>query len=154
MVGLDLTVEIGLSFEALGQLIVAVGSLSASTMVLGFASLPVALLNWVLYLSVYLCGQTFLSFQWCVFIDHHKTLYVMHLLRDILLLEVGFLAIWVAPCSLTASSSRLSFRWLLRLCLFKLLFMSGVVKIQANCPTWQNLTALHHHFGTPRTLAQ
>ena len=28
------------------------------------------------------------------------------------------------------------------------MLMSGVVKIQANCPTWQNLTALEFHFAT------
>lgn len=38
----------------------------------------------------------------------------------------------------------LLFRWIL----FKLMFMSGVVKIQANCPTWLHLTACHYHFAT------
>ena len=28
------------------------------------------------------------------------------------------------------------------------MLMSGVVKIQADCPTWQNLTALEYHFAT------
>ena len=28
------------------------------------------------------------------------------------------------------------------------MFMSGVVKIQADCPTWNNLTALEYHFAT------
>lgn len=36
----------------------------------------------------------------------------------------------------------------IRFLLFKLMFMSGVVKIQANCPTWNNLTALEYHFAT------
>jgi len=38
--------------------------------------------------------------------------------------------------------------WPLRFLLFKLMFMSGVVKIQSNCPTWLNLTALEYHFAT------
>ena len=38
--------------------------------------------------------------------------------------------------------------WPLRFLLFKLMLMSGVVKIQAECPTWQNLTALEYHFAT------
>ena len=38
--------------------------------------------------------------------------------------------------------------WPLRLLLFKLMFMSGVVKIQANCPTWLQFTALEYHFAT------
>ncbi len=37
---------------------------------------------------------------------------------------------------------------LLRWVLFKLMFMSGVVKIQALCPTWLKLTACHYHFAT------
>lgn len=28
------------------------------------------------------------------------------------------------------------------------MFMSGVVKIQADCPTWHHLTALEYHFAT------
>ena len=38
--------------------------------------------------------------------------------------------------------------WPLRYLLFKLMFMSGVVKIQADCPTWKHLTALEFHFAT------
>lgn len=36
----------------------------------------------------------------------------------------------------------------MRFLLFKLMFMSGVVKIQADCPTWNKLTALEYHFAT------
>jgi hypothetical protein len=32
--------------------------------------------------------------------------------------------------------------------LFKLMFMSGVVKVTANCETWLGLTALDYHFAT------
>jgi hypothetical protein len=38
--------------------------------------------------------------------------------------------------------------WPIRFLLFKLMLMSGIVKIQANCPTWKNLTALEYHFAT------
>ena len=38
--------------------------------------------------------------------------------------------------------------WPKRFLLFKLMFMSGIVKIQAECPTWQNLMALEYHFAT------
>src|SRR5438552_3891577 len=76
----------------------------------------------VFYLSLSIAGQAFLSFQW-----------------DILLLETGFLAIFFAPWRLwpkgnpgstipaTASSPVAMF--LLKFLLFKLLFMSGVVKL-------------------------
>ncbi|CAB9529940.1 Lipase maturation factor 2 [Seminavis robusta] len=36
----------------------------------------------------------------------------------------------------------------LRFLLFKLMFMSGIVKLQAHCPTWEHLTALEYHFAT------
>lgn len=38
--------------------------------------------------------------------------------------------------------------WPVRFLLFKLMLMSGVVKLQADCPTWNNLTALEYHFAT------
>ena len=36
--------------------------------------------------------------------------------------------------------------WLARWLLFRLMFASGVVKLQSQCPTWWGLTALNHHF--------
>lgn len=38
--------------------------------------------------------------------------------------------------------------WLARLLLFKLMLLSGVVKLDAGCPTWLNLTATTYHFAT------
>ena len=37
---------------------------------------------------------------------------------------------------------------MLRFTLFKLMLMSGVVKIQANCPSWLDLRALEYHYAT------
>lgn len=87
-------------------------------------------------------GGAFYTFQW-----------------DILLTEVGFVtalccAPWLklrlAPNNDDSNgSTRTSIgAWPVRFLLFKLMFMSGVVKIQANCPTWLNLTALEYHFAT------
>ena len=59
-----------------------------------------------------------LSFQW-----------------DIFLLETGFAAV----LSASASSPLPPVAWLLRFQLFKIMFMSGIVKTQANCPTWKSL---------------
>jgi hypothetical protein len=67
------------------------------------------------------------------------------------LLETGMLtALCYAPWTRlhpTSSSSQLG-AWPLQFLLFKLMYMSGVVKIQSNCPTWRNLTALEYHFAT------
>ena len=79
----------------------------------------------VLYLSLYHAGQTFLTFQW-----------------DTLLLESGFLAIFV-----TRGPSQLllfMFHWLL----FRLRFMSGISKLASDDPSWWNLTTLNYYFET------
>lgn len=89
---------------------------------------------WISYLSLFNVGSVFMSFQW-----------------DVLLLEVGFMAIWLAcPRGSDAFQGYLprTTRYLLRYTLFKLMFMSGVVKLQSGCPSWFNLTALNYHFAT------
>src|ERR1017187_219810 len=88
----------------------------------------------VFYLSLTIAGQTFLSFQW-----------------DILLLETGFLAIFFAPWQLWPRRareppvSRVAL-FLLKLLLFKLMLMSGVVKLTSGDDCWWNLTALDYHY--------
>ena len=90
---------------------------------------------WVLYLSLVSIGQVFLSFQW-----------------DVLLLEIGLLAIFFAPLQTRDTLSRASqpstaFLWLLRWLLFRLMFASGFVKL-ASDEVWRNLTALNFHYET------
>lgn len=80
---------------------------------------------WLLYLSLSVVSQDFLSFQW-----------------DILLLEVGFLAIFLAPLK-----SRIVL-WLFWLLLFKLMFFSGLVKLLSGDVSWRDLTALTYHYET------
>jgi len=90
-------------------------------------------LMWVLYMSLYAVGQTFLWFQW-----------------DILLLEAGFLGIIIAPLGLFGLPTkhhhdRISM-FLVKWLLFRLMYASGVVKLQSGCDTWWGLTALDWHF--------
>jgi hypothetical protein len=54
---------------------------------LGLGSAPLFAASWLLYLSLFLPGQTFLSFQW-----------------DILLLEAGFVTIFMAPWRLLTTT--------------------------------------------------
>ena len=77
----------------------------------------------VLYLSLVTAGQVFMGYQW-----------------DALLLEAGFLSIFLGSSPVTA---RL-FRWLL--CRF--MFMSGAVKLTSGDPSWHNFTALPVHYQT------
>jgi predicted DCC family thiol-disulfide oxidoreductase YuxK len=90
---------------------------------------------WVLYLSLSIAGQLFLEFQW-----------------DILLLEVGLLAILLSSPSrrrvgsgLAASALSL---FLLRWLLFRLMLSSGVVKLGSGDPAWHGLTALRVYYET------
>ena len=91
---------------------------------------------WAAYLSLAVVGQDFLSFQW-----------------DTLLLETGFLAIFLAPWRLRprragdAPPSRLALALLWWL-LFRLIFSSGVVKLASHDPAWRHLTALTYHYDT------
>jgi len=79
--------------------------------------------SYVLYLSLCTAGQDFLSFQW-----------------DSLLLETGFLAIFLGNSKIVV----LLFRWLL----FRLMFLSGAVKLTSHDPVWRDFTALAFHYLT------
>lgn len=97
----------------------------------------------VFYLSLTIAGQAFLSFQW-----------------DILLLETGFLAIFLAPWQSWPKRGReppvsRAALFLLKLLLFKLMVMSGVVKLTSGDDSWgwlnhsfhwSALTALDYHY--------
>lgn len=88
---------------------------------------------WSIYLSFFLIGQIFMSYQW-----------------DIFLLEVGFITILFAP--LTKSRLRYispidnTVYFLIRYLMFRFIYSNGIVKVTANCPTWKTFTTLSHHF--------
>lgn len=116
-----------------------VGIALAALAAAGIAVGPSLLALWALYLSFVTTGRVFLSFQW-----------------DMLLLETGLLAVFIAPWSLRPrlaamrEPSRLGV-WLLRWLLFRLMFASGVVKLLHDdpaMPTWHDLTALAYHYET------
>ena len=112
------------------------GALGSLLLIFDIAPILVLSLLWVLYLSLVTVGQDFLSFQW-----------------DSLLLEAGFLAIFMAPGHLWPRGSPKTPppkvpRWLLWFLLFRLMFSSGVVKLASGDPTWRNLTALEYHYYT------
>ncbi len=98
------------------------GCIASILVILDRLSKPALIAAFVLYLSLYHAGQVFLTFQW-----------------DGLLLEAGFLAIFLNPSSRLVI---LLFRWLL----FRLRFMSGISKLTMQDPSWSGLTALNHYF--------
>jgi hypothetical protein len=99
------------------------GVAAALVLTLGFFRRACLAILFVLYLSISTAGQDFWSFQW-----------------DILLTEAGFLAIF-----LDRSPGR---TWLFRWLLFRLMFMSGAVKLLSGDPTWRDLSALSYHYET------
>jgi lipase maturation factor 1 len=108
------------------------------SLLLIFEVVPVVCLTllWLTYLSISVAGQLFMNFQW-----------------DDLLLETGFLTIFLAPLrwlpsrrleSPTSPWAHFLLRWLL----FRLMFMSGVVKLTSGDESWWNLSALRYHYET------
>ena len=90
---------------------------------------------WAIMLSLCVAGRDFYSFQW-----------------DALLIEAGFLAVFLSPWRLRPNFSsceppRLA-RFLAVALLFRLMFSSGVVKLPSGDPAWRSLRALEFHFFT------
>ena len=90
------------------------------------------------YVTLFELGQTWLSFQW-----------------DIFLMETGAACILYAPWLTATSRDRAGAStsahpavWVLRAQWVKFMICSGTVKVTADCPTWKGLTALEYHFAS------
>jgi lipase maturation factor 1 len=129
------------------------GVLCSLLLIFGIAPAVSLVALFLSYLSLTIAGQDFYSFQW-----------------DVLLLETGFLSIFFAPWRLwprnlrlwtrsppTATASPISKAglFLLKFLLFKLMLMSGVVKLTSGDDSWgwmnhslhwSALTALDYHY--------
>jgi len=99
------------------------GAAIAVVLFLGYFERAALVCLYLLYLSYSAIGQDFLAFQW-----------------DALLLETGFLAIFLGGSKWMI----FLFRWLL----FRLMFLSGVVKLSSGDPSWRNWSALSFHYMT------
>jgi predicted DCC family thiol-disulfide oxidoreductase YuxK len=99
------------------------GAALGALLALGIARRAACLGAFILYLSIVNAGQAFMSFQW-----------------DALLLEAGFLAIFLGWSNLVP--------WMFRWLLFRLMFMSGVVKLASGDRSWHALTAIRYHYQT------
>src|SRR5881397_2647136 len=112
---------VGLSVSAILGLLDGVGYTVPFASLVLFASL------WVLYLSIVNVGQTFYSFGW-----------------ESLLLETGFLAIFLGPATTTPQFSVIVLmRWLL----FRVEFGAGMIKMRGD-RCWRDLTCLYYHHET------
>lgn len=118
------------------QALCLMGLIGAFLTILGILPAVSLLICWICYLSLVSIGMPFLSFQW-----------------DALLLEVGFISIFFAPWQWHETRRNfkppaLSMLWLLRLVLFKLMFLSGLVKWLSGDAVWQDMSALEFHYQT------
>ncbi|MFP2933909.1 lipase maturation factor family protein [Pyxidicoccus sp. 3LG] len=90
---------------------------------------------WVTYLSLTTVGGVFLSFQW-----------------DVLLLEAALVSLPLAPGHLlpppVAPEPRRGAVLLVRFLLFRLMLLSGLVKLASGDPAWRDFTALEYHYWT------
>ena len=129
--------------------LISTGAFGLFFSILAFSGIltgPLLFLLWFLYLSIVNAGNVFMSFQW-----------------DILLLEAGFLAIFLSswkPLDLhfqyffsdkffvDLGKPPVAVIWLFRFLLFRLMFASGLVKIKSGDETWHNLSALSYHYET------
>jgi hypothetical protein len=82
---------------------------------------------WALYLSIVNVGQTFYSFGW-----------------ETLLLEAGFLAIFLGPAW---TFTPLPLVYLVRWLVFRLEFGAGLIKMRGD-RCWRDLTCLYYHHET------
>jgi hypothetical protein len=124
------------------QMLCWAGAAAACLLMAGVLPVLSSLLCWLLWLSIVNIGQDFLCFQW-----------------DILLLEAGFLSIFLAPWVLLDLPLRrnkgMAFAtpymvsiWLFQWLLFRLMLESGLCKLASGDATWRNLTAMVYHYHT------
>src|SRR5262245_16645947 len=111
------------------------GLLLSLLVLCGLANVPMLLTLWALYLSFVHVGQTFYGYGW-----------------EILLLETGFLAVFLAPLWRPGPLPKASpaspvvivlLRWLT----FRLMLGAGLIKLRGD-PCWRDLTCLLYHYET------
>ena len=93
----------------------------------GWATIPVFLAMWWLYLSIVHIGQYYYGFGW-----------------ESLLLEVGFIVGFLGTPDVAPPMLILLF---LRWTLFRVEFGAGMIKMRGD-PAWRNLTAMDYHHQT------
>ena len=114
----------------------ALGVVGAILLIANVASKIVLMGLWALYLSLTVAGQMFFHFQW-----------------DVLLLETALTLMFITSWNWRPALGRDRMPsalglLLVRLLLFKLLFLSGITKLLSGDPTWQDLTAMDYHYFT------
>ena len=114
----------------------ALGTLASLGIILNRLTAPMLVIAWLSYKSIAHAGGVFLQFQW-----------------DILLLELLLCALFLAPWAswrrfYSLHAPPLAAIWMHRVLLFKLMFLSGMVKLLSQDEVWFDLSALDYHYWT------
>ena len=112
------------------------GMATAALLVAGVLPGPCLAVLWLSYLSLTVVGLPFMGYQW-----------------DGLLLESGLLAVLFAPWrTVWLGRARREpspiVLWLIRWLVFRLMFLSGVVKLTSGDPNWRAWEAMKYHYET------
>lgn len=110
-----------------------VGAVAAFTALLGVSPAAGLLVCWACYLSLASVAGDFMNLQW-----------------DTLLIEATFATVWLAswrPRPALVEPSPIAVL-AVRFLAFRLMWMSGIVKLRSGDPTWADLTALTYHYWT------
>jgi len=113
-----------------------IGTLASLGVIFNRLTGPMLIVAWLSYKSIAHAGGVFLQFQW-----------------DILLLELLLCALFLAPWTswrrfFTLHAPPIAAIWMHRVLLFKLMFLSGIVKLLSQDEVWFNLSALEYHYWT------
>ena len=112
------------------------GEAAAALMIAGVWQGPASLAMALFYLSLVNVGGTFTALQW-----------------DTLLIEMGFVGAALLPWRASHRWARPHephpvARWAVFLVGFRLMFLSGLVKLKSGDDAWAHLTALDYHYWT------
>ena len=103
-------------------------------LLLGYANAILLAVLWALYMSFVHVGQAWYGFGW-----------------EILLLETGFLAIFLCPLvdprPFPPSPPPVPVVWLFRWLIFRVMLGAGLIKMRGD-PCWRDLTCLYYHYET------
>ena len=110
------------------------GVVLSAALLCGLADVPLLALLWLLYMSFVHIGQLWYGYGW-----------------EILLLETGFLAIFLCPLldprPVAGSEPPRVVWWLLRWVLFRVMFGAGLIKLRGDA-CWRDLTCMLYHYET------
>jgi hypothetical protein len=136
------------------------GVLCSLLLIFGIAPAALLVALFVLYLSLTIAGQVFFNFQWDVLLLETGFLSIFFAPwrlwpRGLLLWQnafgvphsdgPGWVKTELRTSGVTAPVSQAGL-FLLKLLLFKLMLMSGMVKLTSGDDSWWNLTALDYHY--------